>query len=93
MSLPSGRPHESVKFELSSGVVEYRALNLYEIRALQKMDADESDAQAIAWAADVTVDEAADWIKSATAGDTAALLAAIMRTSGLDPEESARFQT
>lgn len=90
MGLPSNPlPTETV--ELGTIAIEIRGLHLFQVRALAKMDPDESDAQAIAWATGCTVGEATEWIERSVGGDAVNLMAAIMRLSGWDPDAGKRF--
>ena len=90
MGLPfNPRPAETVP--IGEVGIELRGLHLFQVRALAEMDRDASDAQAIAWAAGCTPEEATEWIERSSGGDAAQLLAAIMRLSGWTPEAGARF--
>lgn len=90
MGIPSNPlPTETV--EIGAVAIEIRGLHLFQIRQLGAMDADESDAQAIAWATGATIEEAKAWIESSPGGDAVALMAAIMRASAWDPGAGARF--
>ena len=90
MGLPRNQlPHETVTIgEVDIGV---RGLHLFQVRELANMDRDLSDATAVSWATGCTVDEATEWIEASSGGDATALLAAIMRLSGWDPEIGKRF--
>lgn len=90
MGLPSNpRPTETV--QLGEISIEISGLHLFQIRQLATMDPDASDAQAIAWATGCTPDEAGAWIEASSGGDAVALMAAIMRVSGWDPDAGRRF--
>jgi hypothetical protein len=90
MGLPSNpRPSETVT--IGQVDIDIRGLHLFQIRDLAKMDQDQSDATAIAWATGCTPEEATDWIEQSAGGDAVQLLAAIMRTSGWDPDAAGRF--
>lgn len=90
MGLPSNPlPTETVT--IGEIEITVTGLHLFQVRQLAKMDVDESDAQAIALGTGCTIEEATAWIESSPAGDSAALMAAIMRLSGWTPEAGARF--
>ena len=89
-----GLPHNERRSEpvqIGEVTINITGLHLFQVRELAKMDQDLSDATAIAWATGYTVEEATDWIRSSDGGDAVQLLAAIMRASGWDPQEAARF--
>lgn len=90
MGLPSNpRPTESVT--IGQVAIDIRGLHLFQVRDLAKMDQDDSDATAIAWATGATPEEARAWIEESAGGDAIELLAAIMRLSGWDPDAGKRF--
>lgn len=90
MGLPSN-PLPSEDVVVGDVSIAVTGLHLFRVRELAKMDPDQSDAQAIAWATGCTPDEARDWIEASPGGDAIALMAAIMRLSGWDPDAGARF--
>lgn len=92
MGLPANpRPAETIT--IGQVDIDVRGLHLFQIRELAKMDQDESDAQAVAWATGCTPEEAREWIETSNGGDAVQLLAAIMRVSGWDPDAGKRFPT
>ena len=90
MGIPSNPlPTESVVIGEVS--IDIKGLHLFQVRQLAVMDQAESDAQAIAWATGYNIEDAKEWIESSAGGDAIALMAAIMRLSGWDPDAAKRF--
>ena len=85
MALPK-IPRQTDTVKLAGVAVTVRALNLTQVRVLREMDPDASDAQAIAWGCDITIEEAQEWIADSDAGVAVTLMAAIMRLSGWDED-------
>lgn len=86
MSLPRV-PFPTRKIELAGGTFEVRGLSVHEVRAIQNIDdADRSDAEALALAADVTADEAAEWFRSVPAAVAAEVITTILELSGITKE-------
>jgi hypothetical protein len=74
--------------------VSFRSLTVgqyKELQALQEEDPEATGPQSIAWAFDVTVEEADKWVKAVSPAVALEVGTLIMRRSGLDAIEAARF--
>lgn len=74
--------------------VTFRALTVGEYKDLEEMqssDPERTGPQCIAWAFDVTLEEADKWIKAASPAVALEVGTVVMRRSGLDALEAARF--